>query len=90
VDTLSVAAFALKYRLGREPNSPYSIQKHAREDGQRAMRLVRCRASEWNIDPNRMGIVGFSAGGEVASMVAYTPGQGDPKAIPRRPTRSTG
>jgi acetyl esterase/lipase len=42
------------------------------------MRLVRSRASEWGIDPDRVGIVGFSAGGEVASMVAYTPGQADP------------
>lgn len=79
LNSLGVAAFALKYRLGREQNSPYSIQKHAREDGQRAMRLVRSRASEWNIAPDRVGIVGFSAGGEVASMVAYTPGQGDPQ-----------
>ena len=80
LNRLGVAAFALKYRLGREPNSPYSIQKHALEDGQRAMRLVRSRASEFGIDPDRVGIVGFSAGGEVASMVAYTPGQGDPQA----------
>jgi acetyl esterase/lipase len=80
LNSLGVAAFALKYRLGREANSPYSIQKHAREDGQRAMRLVRSRASEWGIDPGRIGIVGFSAGGEVASMVTYTPGRGDPKS----------
>jgi acetyl esterase/lipase len=79
LNRLGVAAFALKYRLGREPNSPYSIQKHALEDGQRAMRLVRSRASEWGIDPERIGIVGFSAGGEVASMVAYASGEGDPK-----------
>lgn len=80
LNRLGVAAFALKYRLGREPNSPYSIQKHALADGQRAIRLVRSRASEWGIDPNRVGIVGFSAGGEVASMVTYAPGQGDPIA----------
>ena len=81
LNSLGVAAFALKYRLGREPNSPYSIQKHAREDGQTRNAFGgRCRASEWGIDPGRVGIVGFSAGGEVASMVAYTPGQGDPNA----------
>jgi acetyl esterase/lipase len=80
LNCLGVAEFALKYRLGREPNSPYSIHKHAREDGQRAVRLVRSRASEWGIDPDRVGIVGFSTGGEVASIVSYTPGQGDPNA----------
>jgi acetyl esterase/lipase len=77
---LGVAAFALKYRLAREQGSPYSVQKHPREDGQRAMRFVRSRAKEWNIDPNRIGIMGFSAGGEVASMVAYSPAEGDANA----------
>jgi acetyl esterase/lipase len=80
LNSLGVAAFALKYRLGREKDSPYKIDVHAREDGQRAMRLVRSRAAEWGIDPKRVGIMGFSAGGEVASMVAYSPGEGVPDA----------
>jgi acetyl esterase/lipase len=42
--------------------------------------LIRSRAKEWNIDPNRVGILGFSAGGEVVSMVAYGSGNGDPNA----------
>ena len=73
---LGVAAFVLKYRLGRDEGSPYSIEKHALEDGQRAIRLVRSRAGEWGVDPARVGIMGFSAGGEVVSMVAYAPGAG--------------
>ncbi len=77
---IGVAAYALKYRLGREQGSPYRIEVHALADGQRAVRLVRSRAAEWGIDPKRVGIMGFSAGGEVASMVAFTPGAGDPKA----------
>jgi acetyl esterase/lipase len=80
LNSIGVAAFALKYRLGREKDSPYSIEKHAREDGVRALRLVRARAKEWNVDPARVGIMGFSAGGEVASMVAFGAGEGDPKA----------
>ena len=44
---IGVAAFALKYRLPREPGSPYSLPKTAREDGQRAMRVVRSHAKEW-------------------------------------------
>lgn len=79
-NSIGVAAFALKYRLGREEGSPYSVDKHPREDAQRAMRLIRSRAQEWNIDPNRIGIMGFSAGGEVVSMVVYNPGDGDPNA----------
>ena len=79
--SIGVAAFALKYRLGREEGSPYSIEKHAREDGQRAMRFVRSRAKEWNIDPARIGMMGFSAGGEVVSMVAFNSGEGDANAV---------
>ncbi|HXB92400.1 MAG TPA: alpha/beta hydrolase, partial [Puia sp.] len=45
-----------------------------------AIRLVRSRAAEWNIDPHRVGTLSFSAGGEVAALVAYSPGVGDPKA----------
>jgi acetyl esterase/lipase len=76
-----IAAFALKYRLPRETNSPYSLPKHAREDGQRAMRLVRHHAKDWGIDPNRIGMMGFSAGGEVVSLTTYSPGEGDSTAV---------
>src|SRR5471030_1838258 len=65
-----VASFVLKYRLPRLPNSVYTMES-PHEDGLRAMRLVRSRASEWGIDTNRLGMVGYSAGGEVASMVAF-------------------
>ncbi len=77
---LGITCFALKYRLGREPGSPYKIEVHAKQDGLRAMRLVRSRAAEWGIDPKRIGFLGFSAGCEVVSMVAYGPTEGDPAA----------
>ena len=76
LNSIGVAAFVLKYRLSREPNSPYSLDTHPRQDAYRAMRLVRSRASEFGIDPARLGMLGFSAGGEVVTMVAYAPGQG--------------
>jgi acetyl esterase/lipase len=76
---LGVAAFALKYRLPKEANSPYTAE-HARQDAYRAIRLVRSHAAAWGIDPNRVGFLGFSAGGELASLVAYAPGLGDPHA----------
>jgi endo-1,4-beta-xylanase len=65
-----VAAFVVKYRLAREKDSPYKIEVHSVQDAQRAIRIVRGRASEWNVDPKRVGIMGFSAGGETAAMVA--------------------
>jgi acetyl esterase/lipase len=76
---LGLAAFALKYWLAREEGSPYTID-NACEDAQRAMRPVRSHAKEWGIDPNRIGIMGFSAGGELTSMVTFGPTTGDPKA----------
>lgn len=74
--SLGITAFALKYRLFREPGSNYTMA-HTAEDIQRAMRTVRARAAEWRIDPERIGVMGWSAGGEVAALVAYPPGNGD-------------
>lgn len=77
--SLGVTAFALKYRLFREPGSPYKPE-HMEQDIRRAMRVVRSRAAEWNVDPGRIGVMGWSAGGEVAAVVAYPPGGGDAKS----------
>ena len=63
-----VAGFVLKYRLARETNSVYKIEVHALQDAQRAIRLIRFHAKEWNINPDAVGILGFSAGGEVAAL----------------------
>jgi len=79
LNSIGVAAFALKYRLPNEEKSPYTFNQ-VRQDAYRAMRLVRSRAQEWNIDPNRVGMLGFSAGGAVITMIAYAPGDGDPAA----------
>ena len=77
--SLGITAFALKYRLFREPGSKYTIDNTA-EDIRRAMRTVRARAPEWNLDPQRIGVMGWSAGGEVAALVAYPPVEGDAKS----------
>jgi len=63
-----VAAFVLKYRLAREPGSTYTIEGTELKDTQRALRLIRSRASEWNVNPDRIGVIGFSAGGELAAL----------------------
>ena len=74
-----ITAFALKYRLFREPGSPYTF-KNTAEDIRRAMRTVRARAAKWNIDPDRIGVMGWSAGGEVAALVAYAQDRGNASA----------
>ena len=67
-----IAAFVLKYRLARDKdsNGAYTIQDHAMADTRRALRTVRTRAAEWGIKPDHIGIIGFSAGGELAAFSA--------------------
>jgi len=72
-----IAAFVLKYRLAKETNSTYSVDGHAVPDMQRALRLVRSRATEWGIATNRVGVMGFSAGGEVAFLSCQLDRGGD-------------
>ena len=62
LNALGIAAFVLKYRLGPKYRHPIEIG-----DMQRAIRTVRARASEWHLDPARIGVMGFSAGGHLAS-----------------------
>lgn len=80
LNTIGVTVFALKYRLPNEENSPYSLE-NVRQDAYRAIRLVRSRAKDFNIDPNKIGMLGFSAGGEIVMMVSFEKGDGDPKAF---------
>ncbi|MCA9057046.1 MAG: alpha/beta hydrolase [Planctomycetaceae bacterium] len=74
-----IAAFVLRYRLAREEGSVYTVDDHAMADTRRAIRMVRQRAAEWGLQPNRIGILGFSAGGELAALAAMNsdPGSKD-------------
>jgi len=65
-----IAAFILKYRLAREEGSTYQVETHALADTQRAIRMVRSKAKEWDVDPARVGVLGFSAGGELAALAS--------------------
>ncbi len=74
LNSLGVAAFVLDYRV-----APY---RHPvpHGDAQRAIRTVRARADEWSIDPARIGILGFSAGGHLCVSAATIFDEGDPLA----------
>ena len=61
-----IAAFILEYRLAKAEGSPYTVERESLMDAQRAVRTVRSRAKEWGVNPAAVGIMGFSAGGEVA------------------------
>ena len=65
-----IAAFVLKYRLAKDSGSVYTIDKEELDDMKRAIRFVKSRAKEWAIDPSKVGVMGFSAGGEVAGLSA--------------------
>jgi acetyl esterase/lipase len=62
LNSLGIAAFVLRYRLGPQYHHPIELG-----DAQRALRTVRARATEWHIAPDRIGMMGFSAGGHLAS-----------------------
>jgi acetyl esterase/lipase len=66
LNSLGVAAFVLRYRLGPRYHHPIELG-----DAQRAIRLLRSHATDWRLDPARIGIMGFSAGGHLA-MTAST------------------
>ena len=78
LNSLGVAAFVLKYRLGPRYHHPIELG-----DAQRAIRMVRAQATEYGVAPDRVGIMGFSAGGHLASSAGThfdtgNPGDADP------------
>ncbi len=75
LNSLGVAAFVLKYRLAPRYRHPAPLT-----DAKRALRIVRSRAAEFRIAPDRIGVWGFSAGGHLASTLATHFDDGDPGA----------
>src|SRR4051794_23131454 len=65
LNTLGVTGVMLKYRIAPRYHHPVPLQ-----DVQRAIRTVRAKAKDWNLDPKRVGVIGFSAGGHLASTAA--------------------
>jgi acetyl esterase/lipase len=70
-----ITCVLLKYRVpgeGKLPHSgPFPAAPAALEDAQRTVGLVRCHAAEWHIDPHKIGVLGFSAGGHLAAAMGY-------------------
>jgi acetyl esterase/lipase len=71
LQSLGVTGIILKYRVPRRPDEPKGEPaRRPLQDAQRALSLVRANAGKWGIDPQRIGIVGFSAGGHLAMAAA--------------------
>lgn len=75
LNSLGMAAFVLRYRLGPRYHHPIELG-----DAQRAIRTLRSRAAEWQLNPTRIGIMGFSAGGHLAMTASTLFDSGDPRA----------
>lgn len=75
LNAAGLAAFVLKYRLGPRYHHPIEM-----DDAQRAIRMVRSHAADWHIDPARIGVMGFSAGGHLAATVSTHFDSGQPAA----------
>jgi acetyl esterase/lipase len=75
-----VHAFILKYRTANESKVKPPIEPGPMLDVQRAIRTVRAKAKDWGVDPKRIGVWGFSAGGHLASTAATHFDAGDTKA----------
>lgn len=71
LNTIGVTGIVLKYRVPRRPSDPTGQHPVGPlQDAQRAISLVRSKADEWGLDPNRIGVLGFSAGGHLAAAAA--------------------
>ncbi len=71
LNSVGVTGIILKYRVPRRPGEvEVEPARRPLQDAQRAIRLVRSKAKEWGIDPHRIGIMGFSAGGHLAMAAA--------------------
>ncbi|MBD3675434.1 MAG: alpha/beta hydrolase [Planctomycetaceae bacterium] len=68
LNPLGVTVFVAHYRTKRERNEPDPWVRPL-EDGQRAVSLIRSQAKDWDVDPGRIGVIGFSAGGQCAALV---------------------
>jgi acetyl esterase/lipase len=76
LNSLGEAAFVVRYLLGPKYHHPSMLL-----DGQRAVRTVRARAAEWRVNPARIGVMGFSAGGHLASTVGSHFDDGDSTSV---------
>jgi len=68
LNAMGVAAFVLRSRLAKAEGSSYRVEVESLADLQQAIRVVRGRAGEWNVNPTRVGVMGFSAGGQLAAL----------------------
>ena len=70
LNSQGITAVLLKYRVPTREKNAYAESRPALQDAQRAVGLVRFHAKEWNIDPHKIGVIGFSAGGHMVAAIS--------------------
>ena len=75
LNPLGVSVFVLSYRTNEVTPKSEPAWKRPLQDAQRSLRLIRANASRWNIDVSRVGVLGFSAGGQVSSILHTAEGK---------------
>ncbi|MCU1329736.1 MAG: putative endo,4-beta-xylanase [Bryobacterales bacterium] len=68
LNEMGIAAFVLRNRLAKAEGSTYRVEVESLADVQQSIRVVRSRAKEWGVNPAKVGIMGFSAGGQLAAL----------------------
>jgi acetyl esterase/lipase len=81
LNRLGIAVFVLSYRTNETKPADESSWRRPLQDAQRTMRLIRSKAAEWKIQPDRVGVLGFSAGGQVGSILHTAVGKAAYKTI---------
>ncbi len=72
-----IAVFVLRYRTNEVTPKDEPAWRRPLQDAQRALRLIRSREEQWSVDPRKIGVLGFSAGGQVASILTTRHGRAD-------------
>lgn len=81
LNPLGISVFVLRYRTNEVKPADEANWLRPLQDGQRAVRLLRAKANEWKLDGQRIGVLGFSAGGQVASILHTANGEAAYAAI---------
>lgn len=81
LNDLGISAFVLSYRTNETTPDDEAAWRRPLQDSQRTLRLIRARADEWKINPGKVGVLGFSAGGQVASILHTVEGNPAYEAI---------
>ncbi|MEQ9407819.1 MAG: alpha/beta hydrolase [Fuerstiella sp.] len=75
LNQLGISVFVLRYRTSKDTSADEPSWQRPLQDAQRALRIIRSQATQWQINPDQVGVLGFSAGGQVAAILHTADGR---------------